>query len=146
MSLWRCSAMIEPVRTLVDTNVLLDVAGEDSAWTSWSQEALINALIEGIVLINPLIFAEVSVRFATVEELEAFLPVDSFEREALPFDAAFLAGKAFAIYKKRGGTKRAPLPDFYIGAHAAVRGYRLLTRDTARFKTYFPKLDVIGPD
>ena len=138
--------MIEPVQTLVDTNILLDVAGEDPVWTPWSQEALTTALAEGIVLINPIIFAEVSVRFETVEELEAFLPVDSFEREALPFDAAFFAGKAFAMYKKRGGMKCAPMPDFYIGARAMVAGYRLLTRDTARFRTYLPKLDVVGPD
>ncbi|THV31528.1 type II toxin-antitoxin system VapC family toxin [Glycomyces paridis] len=138
--------MIESIRTLVDTNVLLDLAGEDPTWKSWSQEALTSALVEGIVLINPLIYAEVSVRFKAVEDVEDFLPVESFEREALPYEAAFLAGKAFAIYKKRGGMKRSPIADFYIGAHAAVRGYRLLTRDVARFKTYFPKLDVVGPD
>ncbi|GAB3218913.1 type II toxin-antitoxin system VapC family toxin [Glycomyces halotolerans] len=138
--------MTDTVQTLVDSNVLLDLAGQDSEWRAWSRSALTQALIEGIVLLNPLIYAEVSVRFESVERLDAFLPIETFEREALPYEAAFLAGKAFGVYRRRGGTKRAPLPDFYIGAHAAVRGYRLLTRETARYRTYFPKLDVVGPE
>ncbi|MEV3935125.1 type II toxin-antitoxin system VapC family toxin [Glycomyces sp. NPDC049804] len=138
--------MIESAHTLVDSNVLLDIAGEESQWREWSREALTDALVDGTVVINQLVLAEISVRFESVGQLEAFLPMQSFERENLPWEAAFLAGKAFALYKRRGGTKRAPMPDFYIGAHAAVRGYRLLTRDTARFTSYFPKLDVIGPD
>lgn len=138
--------MNEPTRTLVDTNIFLDLSGEQSVWRSWSEQALAYALADGPVCINPLIYAEVSVRFETLERLDDFIPAQLFEPEQLPYEAAFLAGKAFAMYKRRGGAKRAPIPDFYIGAHAAVRGYRLLTRDTTRFRTYFPKLDVVGPD
>jgi hypothetical protein len=134
------------VWTLVDSNIWLDLFGDDREWADWSERALASAFEEGPLCTNPIIFAEVSVRFDAVEPLEALMPPHQVVREPLPYEAAFLAGKAFAIYKKRGGTKQAPLPDFYIGAHAAVGGYRLLTRDTARFKTYFPKLDVIGPD
>jgi len=115
-------------------------------WRNWSQQAVTYALSNGIAYINPLIFAELSVRFETEEKLDEFVPAQAFERDPIPFEAAFLAGKAFKIYRQRGGTKRSPLSDFYIGAHATVRGYRLLTRDTARFKTYFPKLEVIGPE
>jgi predicted nucleic acid-binding protein len=133
------------VWTLVDSNVWLDVFGTDSPWRAWSQRALARAYDDGRLCTNPIVYAEVSVRFDTIEGLEALMPSQAVEREPLPYEAAFLAGKAFAEYKRRGGVKRAPLPDFYIGAHAAVRGYRLLTRDAARFTTYFPKLDVISP-
>ncbi|MEU5155036.1 type II toxin-antitoxin system VapC family toxin [Glycomyces sp. NPDC021274] len=138
--------MNEPVWTLVDSNIWLDLFGDDQKWADWSERALAKCYEAGPLCINPIIFAEVSVRFDAVEPLEALMPEEQAVREPLPYEAAFLAGKAFAIYRKRGGTKRSPIPDFYIGAHAAVRGYRLLTRDTARFTTYFPKLDVIGPD
>jgi predicted nucleic acid-binding protein len=136
----------EPVWTLVDSNIWLDLFGDDRQWADWSERVLARSFEEGPLCINPIIYAEVSVRFDAVEPLEALMPARQVVREHLPYEAAFLAGKAFAIYRKRGGTKHAPLPDFYIGAHAAVKGYRLLTRDTARFKTYFPKLDVVGPD
>lgn len=138
--------MNEPTHTLVDTNVLIDLAGQDSVWRNWSQQALTYALSSGIAYINPLIFAELSVRFETEEKLEDFVPAETFERDPIPFEAAFLVGKVFKEYRRRGGAKRSPIPDFYIGAHAMVRGYRLLTRDTTRFRTYFPKLEVIGPD
>jgi predicted nucleic acid-binding protein len=95
--------------------------------------------------VNPIVYAEVSVRFERIEELEEALPRDRFAREALPWEAAFLAGKCFVAYRRRGGERRSPLPDFYIGAHAAVAGMRLLTRDAARYRTYFPRLDVIAP-
>ena len=100
----------------------------------------------GRVVINPLIYAEVSVGFDSFEDLDDLLPASDFEREPLPFVAGFAAGKAFVQYRRRGGGKRSPLPDFYIGAHAALAGYRLLTRDTSRYRTSFPKLRIIAPD
>src|SRR5262245_43246646 len=94
----------------------------------------------GLLAINPIIYAEVSVAYRRIEDLDTVLPTDYYLRTALPWEAGFLAGKAFVQYKRRGGTRRSPLPDFYIGAHAAVSGMRLLTRDTARYRAYFPKL------
>ena len=138
--------MSEPTWTLVDSNVWLDVLGGPSSWRGWSEAALARAFDEGPLCFNAIIYAEVSVRYDAVEDLDRDISAHAVVREPLPYEAAFLAGKAFAEYRCRGGTKRSPLPDFYIGAHAAVRGYRLLTRDTARFTTYFPKLDVIGPE
>jgi hypothetical protein len=130
---------------LVDSNVLLDIATNDPTWSDWSSAMLERLGDEAILVINALVYAEVSVGFPTVEELEAALPTDLFRREPLPYEAAFLAGKCFLDYRRGGGTKRSPLPDFYIGAHAAVAGYRLLTRDATRYRTYFPRLEVIAP-
>ena len=130
---------------LVDSNVLLDVATEDRAWCKWSTSALESAAEDSYLVVNPLVYAEVSVAFSRIEELEAALPHDLYRREALPWEAAFLAGKAFLQYRKRGGSRSSPLPDFYIGAHAAVRQYRLLTRDVARYRTYFPTVEIISP-
>ena len=96
-------------------------------------------------MINPIIYAEVSVGFDTIEEVDEALPPTIFDREPIPYDAAFLAAKAYAAYRRQTGTKTSPLPDFYIGAHAAVSGYRVLTRDVARYRTYFPKLTLIAP-
>lgn len=123
---------------------MLDIFTEDRAWLAWSQAALANAMDAGPVLINPIVYAEISVRFTRVEDLEAALP-DEIEREDLPWSAAFLAGKCFRDYRGRGGTRRSPLPDFYIGAHAAVTGRLLLTRDGGRFRTALPKLRLITP-
>lgn len=134
----------EPV-TLVDSCVLLDLTTEDPDWLEWSSNALAEAADAGPIIINPIIYAEVSVDFARVEELDVALPPDEYRREALPFEAGFLAGKAFVKYRRAGGAKRSPMPDFYIGAHAAVRKYRLLTRDTSRYRTYFPKVQLITP-
>ena len=131
--------------TLVDSNVLLDILTEDPAWFDWSSDALETAADIGRLVINPVIYSEVSVRFTTIEELEEVAPRSIFEREALPFEAAFLAGKAFVTYRKRGGVKLSPLPDFFVGAHAAVAGYRLLTRDASRFRAYFNGLNLIAP-
>jgi predicted nucleic acid-binding protein len=131
--------------TMVDSNVLLDVMTEDPAWCEWSSESLSRAAESSRLVINPIVFAEVSVRFSRIEQLDAVLPRDLYEREAIPFEAAFLAGKSFVSYRKRGGTKRSPLPDFFIGAHASVAGYRLMTRDAARYRTYFPRLALIAP-
>jgi predicted nucleic acid-binding protein len=130
---------------LVDSNVLLDVATNDPTWFRWSEAALENAANESALVINPLIYAEVSVAYRRIEDLEEVLPLSVFRREPLPYEAAFLAGKAFLRYRKRGGAHRAPLPDFYIGAHAAVAGFRLLTRDAARYRTYFPTVPLISP-
>lgn len=132
--------------TLIDTNVILDIVTEDETWANWSEEQLARAADLGDIIINPIIYAEVSVGFERIEELDTALPVTAFRREALPYAAGFLAGKAFLTYRSRGGTKATTLPDFYIGAHAAVSGHRLLTRDRARYATYFPKLDLITPE
>lgn len=143
--------MTEPVTalrpaTLVDTCVLIDILDGDPRWEQWSASALAAARNVGRVVINPPIYAEVSIGYATKEALESALPPELFDREPLPWDAGFLSAKAFFAYRRRGGDKRSPLPDFYIGAHAAVSGYRLLTRDAARYRTYFPKLAVISPE
>lgn len=136
--------MLTPT-TLVDSCVLLDIATNDAKWASWSESALARARDDGQVVINPIVYAEVSVGYETIEELDEALPDRDFVREALPYAGGFLAGKAFLTYRERGGTKVSPLPDFYIGAHAAVRSYRLITRDTTRYRTYFPTVELIAP-
>jgi predicted nucleic acid-binding protein len=133
------------VSILVDSNVLIDVAEDDPVWGDWSRGALGRAADASLLVVNPLVYAEVSVSYARVEEVERFLPATLYRREPLPYEAAFLAGKVFLEYRKRGGRRRSPLPDFYIGAHAAVCGHRLLTRDATRYRTYFPRLDIIAP-
>lgn len=130
---------------LVDSNVLLDILTEDPKWEAWSAEALAQCADQAVLAINPIIYAEVSIGFARIEELEEALPLTAFQRVPLPWEAAFLAGKCFLAYRKRGGTKRSPLPDFYIGAHAAVASMPLLTRDPARYRTYFLKVHLIAP-
>lgn len=107
---------------LVDSNVLLDIMTEDTRWLAWSAEAIERAADSFRLVINPIIYAEVSIRYSRIEELDAALPKTMFEREPIPYDAAFLAGKSFLAYRRRGGTRRSPLPDFFIGAHAAVAG------------------------
>ena len=131
---------------LVDTNVLLDVATLDPSWEPWSRAALDSAQDGAQLVINAIVYGELAVGFPTVEDLDASLPPDLYRREAVPFAAAFLAGRCYRDYLRRGGTRRTPLPDFYIGAHAAVAGYRLLTRDAARYRTYFPTLELIAPE
>lgn len=130
---------------LVDSNVLLDVMTEDPDWSEWSAETLARCAEESALAINPLIFAEVSIRFDRIEELDDVLPEETFLRLPLPWEAGFLAGKAFLRYRRRRGARRSPLPDFYIGAHAAVAGLTLLTRDASRYRTYFPGLEIIAP-
>ena len=131
--------------TLIDSCVLLDVITEDPQWADWSARQIAAAMDTGRVVINPLIYAEVSVGYETLEELDELLPAGDYEREPLPFVAGFAAGKAFVRYRRSGGGKRSPLPDFYIGAHAALAGYHLLTRDAARYRTYFPALAIVAP-
>ena len=143
MRSWPSCAVTTPI--LVDSNVILDLATIDSVWADWSASAIARLVDETALVINPLIYAEISVRYESIEELEAALPMDAFRRDALPYEAAFLAGKRFVEYRRRGGMRRSPLPDFYIGAHAAVCGYRLLTRDAARYRTYFPTVELIAP-
>jgi predicted nucleic acid-binding protein len=132
------------IPVLVDSNVILDVATDDPVWAAWSGEALSQAADAAVLVINPLIYAEVSIGYGRIEELEAAL-ADGFRRDPLPWEAAFLAGKCFADYCRRGGDRRSPLPDFYIGAHAAVAGFRLLTRDASRYRSYFPGVPLIHP-
>jgi predicted nucleic acid-binding protein len=131
---------------LVDSNVLLDVLDEDPTWCAGSEKALATLAEGALLVINPLIYAEVSVWFARIEDLEVALPTELYTREALPYSAAFLAGKCYLRYRRRGGTRRSPLPDFYIGAHAAIADYRLLTRDPKRYRDYFPSLELIAPE
>jgi hypothetical protein len=130
---------------LVDSNVLLDVMTEDPQWFSWSAKTLANAAETIRLVINPVIYAEISIRYSRIEDLDDALPRTLVERQALPYEAAFLAGKAFLVYRKRSGTRRSPLPEFFIGAHASIAGYSLLTRDAARYRAYFPKLRLIAP-
>lgn len=130
---------------MVDSSVLLDVLTESSEWFEWSARKLAEHAERDILSINPLIYAEVSVRLPTIEELDKVLPEHVFYRRQLPWAAAFLAGRCFFQYRQRGGTRTSPLPDFYIGAHASISGYALLTRDAARYRTYFPKLRLIAP-
>ena len=130
---------------LVDSNVLFDLVLDDQAWADWSAEKVCDIGGHELLIINPIILAEVSLAFTTYEELEAVFPRDSFVREDLPWEAAFLAGRCFVEYKRRLGARRSPMPDFYIGAHASVRGHGLLTRDADRYRTYFPNLRLITP-
>ena len=135
----------EPEIVLVDSNVLLDVLTDDENWGNRSAGALARATSTASLAVNPIIYAEVSVGFVRIEELDEALPAEDYIRLALPWAAAFLAGKCFVRYRRAGGPRRSPLPDFYIGAHAAVSGLRLLTRDARRYRTYFPQLDVMTP-
>jgi predicted nucleic acid-binding protein len=132
--------------TIVDTNVLLDINGPDSIWKAWSTLRMTEAVDGGELVINQVIYAEVSSGYARREDLDAVLAPSSYRRENVPWDAAYLAGIAFLEYRRRGGRRSSPLADFFIGAHAAVRGYRLLTRDRGYYAGYFPTLDVISPD
>lgn len=132
--------------TLVDSNVLIDVLSGDSVWADWSSQALARFGSEGLLVINPVIYAEVSHRYSRKEALDRELPEDAFLRESIPWSAAFLAGKAYAKYRQSGGPRRSPLPDFFIGAHAAVAELRLLTRDASRYRTYFPKVELLAPE
>ena len=131
--------------TLVDSNVILDLLTEDEHWRDWSSSALARAADDGPLFINPVIYAEVSIRFSRIEDLDDALPPSDYGRLPVPWDAAFLAGKAFLTYRRHAGTKSSVLPDFFIGAHAAVAEFSLLTRDVARYRTYFPTLRITSP-
>jgi predicted nucleic acid-binding protein len=129
----------------VDSSVILDIFTDDPNWFEWSSRALATAAESSRLVINPIVYAEVSIRFSRMEELDIALPPDRFVREPIPYAAAFLAGKAYVLYRRRGGPRSSPLPDFFIGAHAAISGHQLLTRDPDRFTSYFPKLDLVAP-
>ena len=130
---------------LADSNVLLDIFGGDPSWGSWSKQALRDALAIGAVGINPVIYAEISVRFGDHASLDAGLNELTLERLQLPYEAAFVAGRAFRRYRRAGGVRSSPLPDFFIGAHAEVADITVLTRDVSRFRTYFPSVHLISP-
>lgn len=130
---------------LVDSNVLLDVITHDPIWEGWAAQAIADAGEQHVLVLNPIIYSEISAGFDRVEDLDEVVPAEDFRRDPLPWEAAFLAGQAFRDYRRRGGLKRSPLPDFFIGAHAAVAGMFLLTRDVARYRTYFPRLQLISP-
>ncbi|MFB3892672.1 MAG: type II toxin-antitoxin system VapC family toxin [Phycisphaerae bacterium] len=130
---------------MVDSNVLLDVMTEDPVWFVWSSRALRECAQNGNLIINPIVCAEVCVRFERIEELDAVLAQAHLECRPIPLAAAFLAGKTFVAYKKQGGTRGTTLPDSFIGAHASVEGLTLITRDVRRYRTYFPRLSLIAP-
>jgi predicted nucleic acid-binding protein len=130
---------------LVDSSVLLDIVSDDEEWAGRSEAALLDAARVRELVINSIIFAEVSISFERVEEVDQRLPREIFRREEIPWEAAFLAGKAFIEYRRRGGSRPRPLPDFFIGAHAAIRGYDLLTRDPGGVRSYFPTVNLLTP-
>jgi predicted nucleic acid-binding protein len=130
---------------LVDSNVLLDVIISDPTWGAWSAGALAEVAEYATLIINPIVYAEVSITFSKIEVLDATLPAHLYQREALPWEAGFLAVKCFLRYRRLGGVRKSPLPDFYIGAHAAIRHLALLTRDAARYRTYFPTVKLLAP-
>jgi len=131
---------------VVDSNVLLDVLSHDPVWLQWSASKLEELADSAPLIINPVIYAEISYRYSRIEDLEAALPKPTLTREPISYEAAFLAGKTHLRYRSRKGPRSSPLPDFFIGAHAAVAGYALLTRDPARYRSYFPSVRLIAPD
>ena len=132
--------------TLVDTNVLLDLVTDDPNWADWSIAQLEAASLSGPLLINDVVYAELAVRYGRVENLEAFVEEAGLAMAPMPRAALFLAGKVFTQYRRSGGSRTGVLPDFFIGAHAAVNELPLLTRDVGRYRTYFPSLKLITPD
>lgn len=131
---------------MFDSNVLLDIITADPVWLDWSTEQFRAAAKEGAVLLNPIIYAELAPAFDSQAALDRWLRPTIFNRLRLPFEAGYRAGQAFMAYRERGGTRRSPLPDFYIGAHAEFSGLTLVTRDSTRYRTYFPKLNLISPE
>jgi predicted nucleic acid-binding protein len=130
---------------LVDSNVIIDILTNDRIWREWSEAALRDAVDRDEIAINPIIYAEIASGFSTMAELDAHLSTEVFRRVNLPYEAGFVAGRAFVEYRRRGGVRNSPLPDFYIGAHAAVSGLKLLTRDARRYRGYFPRVVMITP-
>ena len=132
--------------TLVDTNVLLDIATDDPKWASWSLYQLDAASIRGPVVINAVVYAEFSIGYTQIEEVEQVLSDTGLELREIPRPALFLAGKVFQRYRAQRGSRTGVLPDFFIGAHAAVAGLPLLTRDPRRYRAYFSDITLIAPD
>lgn len=131
---------------IVDTDVLIDLFGPSGPWEEWSARSIERCRAQGHAVVNALIYAEMAAGFANEAALYEALPPSRFVREPIPFEAAYAAGQAFLAYRRAGGEKRSPLPDFYIGAHAQVRGHTLLTRDPSRYRSSFPGLDIVAPD
>lgn len=133
------------MEVMIDSNVILDIVTEDPNWFNWSSDIVAFYADTHTLIINPIIYSEVSIGYQTIEDVDTVLPPSYFRRMPIPWEAAFKAGKSFLQYRKRGGSKRTPLPDFFIGAHADFLGIQLITRDAARFRTYFPELKLITP-
>ncbi|MFO1159908.1 MAG: type II toxin-antitoxin system VapC family toxin [Reyranellaceae bacterium] len=131
--------------TLIDTNILLDLVTDSPDWYEWSLARLDDAALAGRLLINDIVYAETSIRYDRIEDLDAMLAGTMIQIAPTPRSALFLAGKAYRRYRAAGGTRTGVLPDFFIGAHAAVEGWPLLTRDTSRYRTYFPNITLIAP-
>lgn len=131
---------------LVDSNIILDLFEDDPQWAQWSEDTLERYSQSHILCINPIIYSEISIGFERIEELEKALTECEFKMLPIPKPALFLAGKAYIKYKRRQGTKNSPLPDFYIGAHATISKLKLITRDVSRYRTYFPKVELIFPE
>lgn len=131
---------------LVDTNVLIDILADDAMWFDWSFDQLERALRSGPVFINDVIYAEASIRYRTIEQFEFAIAKAGVVLVAVPKEALFVAGKAFTQYRRAGGTRTGVLPDFFIGAHAEATRLPLITRDPRRYRTYFPKVQLIAPD
>ncbi len=131
---------------LVDANVLLDVFTDDPQWRPWSEGAVRDALVAGPIGINPIIYAEISLAFDVAETLDRQLDELMLGRLQLPYEAAFGAARAHRRYRRAGGARSVPLPDFYIGAHAETEGLTLITRDAGRFQTYFPAVTLVSPE
>lgn len=132
--------------TLIDTNVLLDLVTDDPHWADWSIAQLEAASLEGPLMINDVVYAELAVRYDRIEDIDAFLDQAGLEMTPMPRAALFLAGKVFTKYRRAGGSRTGVLPDFFIGAHAAVSQLPLLTRDIGRYRSYFPSLKLIAPN
>lgn len=130
---------------LVDSNIILDIMSEDPSWYGWSSANLARLGDASVLVINSVIYSEVSIRFDRIEDLDGALDPMLFRRDPIPWEAAFLAGKTFLKYRRAGDARRSPLPDFFIGAHASVSAMCLITRDPTRYRQYFPKLQLIAP-
>ncbi len=130
---------------LVDSNIILDIFIDDPIWADWSEAALSEYSIHAPLYINPVIYTEISIGFNKIEELEAAILNSGLKMLEIPKEALFLAGKAFHKYRRHQGIRKSPLPDFFIGAQAAVLDLELITRDIKRYKTYFPTVKIISP-
>jgi predicted nucleic acid-binding protein len=130
---------------LVDSNIILDVFLDDPKWGDWSENTLESCSRHAVLCINPIVYSEISIGFERIEDLESALKKANFKMLPISREASFLAGKAFLTYKKRSGRKSSPLPDFFIGAQAAVLDLELISRDVARYRTYFPTVRIIHP-
>ena len=132
--------------TIPDSNILLDVIQRQPLWFEWSARQLQNSRELGSLVVNTLVFAETSAQIDSFEEVQRIFSLIGINQEEIPWEAAYIAGRTHQAYRKAGGTRERTLPDFLIGAHAAARGYRIITRDQARYRTYFSSLEIIAPD